>query len=318
MTKTQPPPPYDQLSPGWVLLAFTTELQADVTPASAAGRPLVVVRQDGRVRVADATCPHRGAHLGFGGELVGDWVVRCPFHGRSVAVGEGRRAGHQVAEHPVREIGGAIFALLDPDQERGLGETLDRLDQTHVVSPGFVLGARVAAPYVVENVFDGEHFETVHKVVGAPRMAVNRGEHGELLVAGKLHNRRANDWQAARDDGGLVSTRFLAHVFSPTLVMSELGAADRPYLVFTGATPVPGGCMIRVAVAIPRTPRQDGPDEELVAGLVRDSRTAFEQDLVVWEHLVPGAPQHLDERDEAVAEFHRFCAEFAKAGVFVP
>ena len=30
----------------------------------------------------DAFCPHMGAHLGFGGEVVGN-SIKCPFHGWS-------------------------------------------------------------------------------------------------------------------------------------------------------------------------------------------------------------------------------------------
>jgi nitrite reductase/ring-hydroxylating ferredoxin subunit len=45
------------------------------------GRELVAYRNDeGGLHVFDAHCPHQGAHLGYGGQVVGDGL-RCPFHG---------------------------------------------------------------------------------------------------------------------------------------------------------------------------------------------------------------------------------------------
>jgi len=45
------------------------------------GENLVIFRtEEGRACVMDAYCPHLGAHLGFGGRVVGD-CIECPFHG---------------------------------------------------------------------------------------------------------------------------------------------------------------------------------------------------------------------------------------------
>jgi 3-ketosteroid 9alpha-monooxygenase subunit A len=295
---------------GWCLLAFTDELDTDVTPITVADRPLVILRQDGRVRVADATCPHRGANLGYGGELVGDGVLRCPFHGRLVGVGCGDRHAYQVREYPTYVVGAAVFVLFDNAHEHGLQATLAPLLETHALVPGFVLSARVAPEYVIENVFDAEHFRAVHSVSTTPQLTVETGSSGELLIEGELSNRLPNLWQEGSGDGQLVRTRVRAHVFSPTLVLTELVSGRHRYAVLTGATPTPTGCVIRVAALVPRG--SDGPAADLQAahGLLRDSRTAFEQDMVVWEHLVPNAPHRFDDRDRAVMHFRLFCNGF--------
>jgi len=293
---------------GWILLAFRAELRNEVTPATVGGRPLMVIRTDDRIRVADATCPHRGAHLGYGGTLVPDGI-KCPFHGRLVKLGNHAGDAYQVREYPTVEFGDALFVLLDERHEKGFQATVAALARTHELSPGFVLPAHVAAEYVIENVFDVEHFQAVHRVSRQPRFEVRDGAHGELIVEGSLDSPAPNVWQDGDRDGP-VTTRLCAHVFSSTLLLTELGPIGAPNVVITGATPTVGGSVIRVAVAAPRGPDGAPPRPDAVAGLTADSRTAFEQDMVIWEHLVPHAPQHVDERDDMVMAFRRFCEDF--------
>jgi hypothetical protein len=54
---------------GWHLVALAGELTEPVTPLALGSRALVAVRIRGPVRIFDAACPHRGAHLGHGGTL---------------------------------------------------------------------------------------------------------------------------------------------------------------------------------------------------------------------------------------------------------
>ena len=67
---------------GWYVVAESADVPVgDVVPAKAMGRELVVFRSDdGTPHVADAYCPHLGAHLGHGGTVEGS-RIRCPFHG---------------------------------------------------------------------------------------------------------------------------------------------------------------------------------------------------------------------------------------------
>ena len=65
---------------GWYRVAFTPDATEEVSPAEIGSLPLVLVKTPDGIGAFDAVCPHRGAHLGYGGRLDGGVIV-CPFHG---------------------------------------------------------------------------------------------------------------------------------------------------------------------------------------------------------------------------------------------
>jgi 3-ketosteroid 9alpha-monooxygenase subunit A len=295
---------------GWHLLAFTRDLEDDITPVRVGERRLMLVRRGEDIEAFDAVCPHRGADLGYGGRL-DERVVICPFHGHRIALGGG--AGFCVRAYRTLELGGSVFVLLSEDQERGFASFVERFAETHYFVPGFRLTAPVPPRYVIENVCDVDHFTTVHGVHRRPRMRTAVSDGGELRVEAIFSTDGKNRWQdgSARADGGL-DTRFCAHVFSPTLVASELGHEDRAQVVITGATATEdGGCVIRVALIVAAD--GDGPPEQpLVRQLMRDSLRAFEQDLEIWRHLSVDVDPHYAPGDGPVIDYHRFCRAFER------
>jgi phenylpropionate dioxygenase-like ring-hydroxylating dioxygenase large terminal subunit len=67
---------------GWFAVDFSHELrEGDVKAINYFGEEMVLFRtRSGDARIVDAFCPHLGAHLAYGGRVMGD-TVRCPFHG---------------------------------------------------------------------------------------------------------------------------------------------------------------------------------------------------------------------------------------------
>jgi 3-ketosteroid 9alpha-monooxygenase subunit A len=301
---------------GWQQVAFTRELEADLTPASVGGLPLVLVRRDDTVTAYDAVCPHRGANLAYGGRLDRDVIV-CPFHGRRIGLGADCSKTYRVREYQTLELGGCVFVLMSDEHENGFTAFLERLAPTHVFAPGFTLSAPIAPEYVIENAFDTDHFTAVHGISRRPRMNVYPGPHGELSVEALFTAAGRRAWHArSGEDGGGEATepvvfRFFGSVFGPNIVATELGDAENSHVVITAATPEgERSCVIRVTVAVHLGPNGEEPPDNVVLALLRDSRLAFEQDMQIWDHLVPDAPTRPAASDRPVLEYRRYCEAF--------
>src|SRR5262245_49417717 len=74
--------PFSSLPYGWFRVSASLALRLrDVQPLRYFERDLVLWRDpSGRAHLANAFCPHLGAHIGFGGTLAGHHL-QCPFHG---------------------------------------------------------------------------------------------------------------------------------------------------------------------------------------------------------------------------------------------
>ena len=298
--RSAPPPPG-----GWQLLALASEVTEPVTGLALGSRALVAVRDDGdgKVRVFDGTCPHRGAHLGYGGRVTAGRKIICPFHGKRIGLGAG--TGRLcVREHETIDCAGAVFVRLTdvPARDRGFERVIRDITSTHVIVAALSCQVGVPPELVIENAFDFSHFPTVHLI---PRIATPKvclGADGELSITTAFYT-QAPDWEAAE---GEFASQFHARAFNPYLVVSELGSGPSSKFVITGAAPSPAGCVARIAIAF-----RHGESAETVQALIDGSRVAFDQDLVVWDHLDLSAPNRLDAGDVPVTAFRAFCASFA-------
>ena len=129
--------------PGWYQVAFERDLTDELTPAAIGTLPLALLRTAGGVRAFDAACPHRGAHLAFGGRVCEGEII-CPFHGYRVGLARESADGFCAREYPVLQVGGLVFARLSPEHENGLTPLLEELDRTHRIVPGFATSVRAA------------------------------------------------------------------------------------------------------------------------------------------------------------------------------
>jgi phenylpropionate dioxygenase-like ring-hydroxylating dioxygenase large terminal subunit len=299
---------------GWHQVAFERELRERLTPVAIGSLPLALVREQNRIQAIDAICPHRGAHLAYGGRLDGDAIV-CPFHGHCIGIGESAQHHYRVRDYRVLSVGGLVFVLLNERHENGFSRLMQDLDRTHFFVQGFTLVANAPAELVVENGFDGAHFECVHGLRSRPELRLLPSNNGALVVRSDF--RLSAFRNAGRDDAedpASADIRFLAQVFSPNLCVTHLGEGETEQLVISGATPNSDGrCTIRVSVAVPARTDGSPPPEEGIRSLLRDSKLAYDQDLLIWEHRAHDAPSRFDEGDDLVIAFHEFCKRFQQA-----
>ncbi|MFD0529402.1 Rieske 2Fe-2S domain-containing protein [Kitasatospora arboriphila] len=303
---------------GWYLLAFRSELTDDITPLAVGGHRLIAVKEGDRVRVLDATCPHRGAHLGFGGlargRLRGLPLPRQadrPRRPRQALVG--RRAHRpRLGRRPLRP------ALRRPRRRprlrtgrQGLGRHLPARRGRRPAGrrPPRVRRRERLRPRPLQ----GRARRARHPRHGRPhrrqRRTRHRGRipHADVALAGRPRLEEIR-WQAIRTRTVRwdYRPRFLARAFSPSVVVTEFGPPEELHVIVTGSVPAPGGgCTARVAIGV-RTDQQAA-----LPALVGGSRKALEEDKVVWENLDPHAVPRYDARDEPVLAFRAFCADFA-------
>jgi 3-ketosteroid 9alpha-monooxygenase subunit A len=306
-----PGTPLPALHQGWYLLGFSGEFGRGITSLQLGERPLIALRDRNQIRVFDATCPHRGAHLGHGGRLTSgapaggpgkSSAMICPFHGKRIALGGPGRLS--VAEHQVLRAGDAVFIRLsaDPEHDRGFSQLMNDLVQERCLIGVLSEHVPVTPELIVENAFDAEHFAAVHYVPQVTGMEIKPGETGELVIEGQFAT-APTFWEKGQE--AVIYSRFLARAYSPGIVVTELGPPDRAHVVITAASPAPGGgCTARFVFAI--RPGQMDEFGDLAAG----ARHAFRQDLRVWSHLNTSITPQLDARDASVVAFRQFCTEF--------
>jgi len=108
---------------GWTQVAFESDLTDDVVPVDCGRRALIAVRTGSTFVVYDGRCPHRGAHLGYGGQINGSSVV-CPFHGHRIQLGTSARGPFYVHSYETLRAAGGLFVLFSPSVDTGRAERL--------------------------------------------------------------------------------------------------------------------------------------------------------------------------------------------------
>jgi nitrite reductase/ring-hydroxylating ferredoxin subunit len=168
--------PFHPYPTGWFVVAFTEDLApGDVKPAQYFGQDLVLFRTEaGKAVVADAHCPHLGAHLGYDAKVEGASII-CPFHGwgfgsdgacTKVPFTKLIPPRARIRVWPVMERSGLILAWHDLDGREPFFRIPDVDESKAMPNTGFYrlhddFGA--AHPQdMFENAVDFGHFPGVH------------------------------------------------------------------------------------------------------------------------------------------------------------
>ncbi len=170
------------LPDGWFQVAYADELgPGEIKSLRYFERDLVLFRaEDGTAHVLDAYCPHLGAHLGCGGEVVGD-RIRCPFHawefdgsGTCVKVPYAKKIPPKarIRAWPVREQNGMLLVWF---HKEGAAPSWEPPDVAEYGDEGWTDYWRkewileTCAQEMAENSVDPAHFRYVHRTAELPK-----------------------------------------------------------------------------------------------------------------------------------------------------
>ena len=180
---------------GWYAVAEADQVSTDAMLAvSYLNEELIVYRKaDGAAQVADAYCPHLGAHLASHDGSLADGQITCPFHKWRFDGATGRcvhipytdvmvpsRVG--LTLYPTREIDGMVLMWYHPAGAEPDHEPYTRAGETG--APWIFHSSHEwvsTCPYrdLFENLFDTAHVQQLHNSVNVPIIeAIDRRPHG--------------------------------------------------------------------------------------------------------------------------------------------
>ena len=297
----------------WYAVAYSDELvQGQVLPLSVLATELVAFRgEDGSAAVLDAYCPHLGAHLGHGGEVVGS-RIRCPFHHWEFEGGTGVCAHVPYADRvpptarlrawPTVERNGAIFVWYHPEGEAPsfeIPEIPEALSEDWSTPDRYEWTIESQIQELGENGVDSAHFRYVHGSLNVPT--------AEIEVDGPIRrNYQPVDLKTPRGDvkGGIDSS-----VYGMGFAVTRFtGICETLELAYT--TPI-DETRLRTRYAFTQ-PRVDGEDPKggVAAAIIRDIVKQMNEDIPIWENKQYVAKPTLCDGDGPIAEYRRWCRQF--------
>lgn len=302
---------------GWFSLLPAAELRPGaVVPLRRFGQELVLFRtRSGAAALAEAACPHLGAHLGQGGRVDGETLV-CPFHGHRFladgacsATGSGLHgpAGSRLGTLPVAERAGVLFGWYAPDG-RAPDWELPEVDDSGWPRHRLRRVAVDAHPQdTTENSVDLAHFTWVHGYE-EPRILTPLKRDGHKLTIAYAATRRTGPF------GARVSFTWHVEVFglgfsrvrvsvdglatSELLVMASPVDARRSEVLLGARVRVGDGALARLAGELA---------SPVMAGILQ--RDVL-QDASVWSHKLWVARPRLAADDGPIGVYRAWAARF--------
>ena len=304
--------PFNVYPNGWFRVAFSDELAAgEVRRLEYFGKKLVLFRgQGGSARLFDAHCPHMGAHLGFGGEVVGD-SLRCPFHhwkfdgeGKCSEIPYAKRipARAKIGTYPLVEKNGVILMWHDRDAGTPFFEIPDipEIGDSAWSRPD-VAHWEIRANWLDmnENCVDQAHFKYVHGTLSIPPT--------EATTEGYIH--RAESCFKMRVPGGEGDATLLTMDYGPGFQIVRISGLIDTILMNT-ATPIDEEM---TDVRFSYTVRVDGDTRKthLAEAVIMDLKQQFENDIPIWENKACFDKPVLCEGDGPVANYRKWYSQFA-------
>ena len=294
---------------GWFPVSSSQDLEAGtVSRLECLGRELVLFRtESGEACVFDAFCPHLGANLGVGGEVVGE-SIRCPFHawrfgsdGACVEVPYASRIPNAARAQtlPVVERNGFIWAWHDAGDRQPFFEipVLPQVDSTDWVET-FRKTWRIRSQIqeMGENGVDSAHFPAVHGSAAVPKAEVTEdGAHRRAVQFSEIdtsHGRSRSVIDVNSFGMGFGFTHFTG--ICETISMNCMTPIDAESTDLT------------VVFLQPRGSEQEG----VYRAICKDLEKQVGEDIPIWENKRYNPAPVLCDGDGPIAGYRRWCLQF--------
>ncbi|HYC57034.1 MAG TPA: Rieske 2Fe-2S domain-containing protein [Candidatus Binatia bacterium] len=312
--------PFTPFPRGWFAVAFGDELVAGaVMPLQFFGKDLVAYRtESGRAVVADAHCPHLGAHLGYGGTVEGE-CIRCPFHrwkfddsGRCVEIPFQNRPSSRARLHRwhVDEVDGMVLVWHDID-----GSEPDWYVEPMAETDAFCLPQapstcdwtlRSHVQEICENAFDIAHFPAVHGMGLPPNAQLTFEGERSIVMFDTLSNGQAFGLPGEFPTKVRMDLQGLG-VLQADTALPEFGFCFRNSLYMT---PIDDQHIrLRAAMSV----RKLG-DDDTTAALqdiwVKTFAMDLPKDFQIWEHKVYVQRPEFSRVDGPIGRMRRWAQQF--------
>lgn len=302
---------------GWFVVGLSHELAAgQVRPIRYFDRDLVLFRtESGEARVWDAHCPHLGAHLGFGGTVIGE-TLRCPFHhwrfdgqGQCIEVPGCERIPPtgKTRPWPVVEHNGAILAWFHPEGLAPNHRVRVLPDEGWTQARCIRWDLRSHPQEIGENTVDIAHMKPVHEtgrshVRWGPNLDGPQMEIGLYFLApGSIIG------MEGENDVELDVTMFGVGLIEVQANVTNAGVRARYRIC---STPVDRERLHIYGIANMQRTGDEDYDEE-VAELFFEALTRdFVKDFDIWENKVYRARPALSASDGPVGAYRRWAKQF--------
>jgi len=292
---------------GWFSVGRLDELTEPVTTVDAFGAQVVVWRdEDDTLHVFDPVCPHMGAHLGVGGEVVG-LCLRCPFHywefdgdgaNTLIPYADTINRKARVYAYPTAIANGHLLAWYHPD--RSVAPTFavpDQLGADMVFGGKFDRVVRAQWQEIAENSVDMPHFHYVHGT-------------GQINPVGKMTMdgpfRRVESQQAFNSSKGPITGDLFSNSFGPGVGLIEFHLFATVTLI-SAITPIDDE-----SVHVRFTFWHDGSDvgAKIAAPFAGEVGRQFDQDIPIWESKSYLPVPALAPSEKPVTELRKWAAQF--------
>jgi nitrite reductase/ring-hydroxylating ferredoxin subunit len=320
--------PFSPFPTGWYVVADSTQLApGSLVARTFMGQEVVVYRtRAGVACVADAYCPHLGAHFGHGGTVEGE-TLRCPFHdfrfdtgGVCVATPYGHPppGAARLRQWAIREKNGYVLAWFDAAAGPPTFEVPDIAPSAEWSAPrSEVRTIRTHPQETTENSVDIGHFAAVHRYTNFETLK-------EMVSDGPYLNARYAMSRGAGGTGRRFRAEYEVHVHGlgwsfVEARVPELGLETRHYVL---PTPLDGdrvemriATTVRIAGMRTLTPLLVLIPSALLRGIVglltwRAFRNDVHQDLAIWENKRYVNPPALAKGDGPVGRYRQWARQF--------